>query len=249
MATTPTPVPNMNPTGVVGSGAGNVMPGQTGTGFSTFGTGGPGTMGFGNSMNPTPTATSSNPYSTTMPGGSAPGTSVTGSGGTTATPNSFNQTQGQQNRTLGEMQTYYGEGMGSLIYQYLQSSGGYNGALTQQVVGDQQNAMQHQIQEGENTLAGTLGAMGVSGSSTEMAGALTDYQNQAVTQENAITSQEYYNMWNQSQQDELSMLEQAANVNAVGTANQPNWMDYLSFGIGGASAAGTLMKGLGAIGV
>src|SRR5580698_5181592 len=75
------PIPNMNPTGVIGSGSGNTMAGQTSTPFSSFmpagtGTGGAGTMNFGNAANPNPTQTSANPYTSTAatPGGASPTT-------------------------------------------------------------------------------------------------------------------------------------------------------------------------------
>jgi hypothetical protein len=259
------PIPNMNPTGVIGSGSGNTMAGQTSTPFSAFmptgtGTGGSGTMNFGNAANPQATPSASNPYTAAPAAGSpatpaatpgtpttsmnpgtaptqptAPGGTVTGENNQTSTSNNnFNQTQTQENRTLGELQTYYGEGMGSLIYQYLQSNGGYNSSLTQQAVDSQTNAMQQQVQLGANNLTSMLGTMGVNGSG--LTDSLTNYENQAVTQENAITSQEYYNMWNASQDRELAELQPAQQTNATGTANQSNWMDYLQIGLETAGA-------------
>lgn len=241
------PIPNMNATGVIGSGSGNVMPGQASTPFSSFmpsgtGTGGPGNMNMGNAANPNATPSGSNPYTATPASGTptttmnpgqpnpqpgAPAGTVTGQNGQTSTSNnSFNQTQTQQNRTLGELQTYYGEGMGSLIYQYLQSGGGYNSAITGQAVDSQLNAMQKNITSGANDLTSRLGAMGVNGSG--LTDSLTNYEDQAITQENAITSQEYYNMWNESQNREENVLQGAAQTNATGTANQNSWMDDLA---------------------
>jgi hypothetical protein len=175
-------------------------------------------MGYGNSMNPTAGAASStgNPYTES---------------GYTSSSNLFGQTSRQRGRTMGELQKYYGEGMGSMIYNYLESGGGYNSALTQNAVSSQVNAMGQQAQLGASNLTSNLSAMGVSGSSSGMTNALQHYQNQATTQENSITSQEYYNMWNESQNRELSMLEQVAQVNAAGTASQSNWMDDLSLGV------------------
>jgi hypothetical protein len=239
------PIPNMNPTGVIGAGSGNVMPGQTGTPFSNFmpgtGTGGAGNINFGNSANPNPPQTSANPMAqpgtptTTMNPGQAPPVSpappgtVTANGQTATTNNNFNQTQQQLNDTQRELEKYYGTGMGSLIFQYLQSNGGYSSSLTQQAVDSQVNAMQQQVSLGANDLTSRLGTMGINGSGLQ--DALTNYENQAVTQENAITSQEYYNMWNESQNREVGVLGQVANVNATGTANQSNWMDYLGMGL------------------
>jgi hypothetical protein len=119
--------------------------------------------------------------------------------------------------------------MGSLIYQYLQSNGGYNSAITQQATDSQVNAMGQQISLGANDLESRLGAAGVNGSG--LTDSLTNYENTATTQENAITSQEYYNMWNASQDRELAMISQTGQVNATGTANESNWMDYLSLGL------------------
>lgn len=230
---TPIQIPNMNPTGVIGSGSGNTpMPGQQGTAFSGTSTGGAGNMNFGNTMNPQPTAMTSS--SSMFPGATAmsSGSTVTGESGQTSTSaNAYNQTQRQQDRTLGELQDYYGEGMGSMIYQYLQSGGGYNSALTQQAVDAQIEAMQHQISTGANDLTSRLAAMGITGASSSMGLSLGDYMSQAVAQENAITAQEYYTMWNESQNRELSMMKDAANINAIGTANQSSWMDYLSQGM------------------
>jgi hypothetical protein len=246
-----TAVPNMNPTGVIGSGSGNTMPGQTGTPFSGFvspGTGGAGSMNFGNSANPNPTSPAANPYMAgpqATPAGT-PGTSApAGAPGTNTASNTFGQSGNQQADTLRELQTYYGSGMGSLIYNYLQSNGGYNSSLTQQAVDGQVNAMGQQVQLGANNLESMLGAQGVSGGSSGATQSLTNYENQATTQENAITSQEYYNMWNQSQSNELSVLEQTANVNAVGTANQFTWQDALGDVLGLGGAVGSIMTGIG----
>lgn len=244
---TATTIPNMNPTGVIGSGSGNTMPGQASTPFSAFmptgtGTGGAGNMGFGNSANPNPAIAGTTPFGATpstpvqnpgqpaQPPGLPSGTVTGDNNQVSPSANTFDQTQRQQNRTLGELQTYYGEGMGSLIYQYLQSNGGYNSAITQQAVDSQVNAMQQQIGLGANDLTSRLGTMGISGSG--LTDSLTNYENTATTQENAIVAQEYYNMWNSSQNRELSMLMSTADVNAKGTANQSNWMDYLNYALG-----------------
>ena len=103
MATTP--IPNMNPTGVIGSGYWNQpMAGQGSTAFST-GTGGPGTMGFGNSMNANPTVpgqsgnTAANPFiaQASQQGGNPqqPTLSKNGSGVNSAN-NAYGQTSSQQ---------------------------------------------------------------------------------------------------------------------------------------------------------
>ena len=259
------PIPNMNPTGVIGAGYGNT---------SNARTGGPGNINFGNTMNPTtPQSGGGNPYisasplgfghiarpmtSTMTPGGptSTPSPSptdpysgyTTSENSTTAAGNPYGQSQSQMNWTEKYLQETYGGGMGSLIFQYLMSNGGYNSALTQQAVGAQTNAMGQQIQIGANDLAGRLAAMGVSGSSSEMSQALGNYENQAATQENAITAQEYYNMWNHANQNEANMMQFAASGTGKTLANKPNWMDYASMGmslIGDAVGIGGGIKGL-----
>jgi hypothetical protein len=251
---TPVQVPNMNPTGVIGSGYGNTpMMGQGGTPFS--GTGGPGTMGHGNSANPNPSMTSGNPFMSTAmsskpyspqpatvtgnPGGQGGTTGTTTSeGSTTQSGNPYGQSQSQQNWTEKYLQETYGGGMGSLIYQYLMSNGGYNSGVTQQTVDATTNAMQRQTQLGANALESSLSSMGISGGSSSMGDAVGAYENQATATENQITAQDYYNMWNQSQQNEMNMMEFAAGGTAKTLANKPNWMDYADMGI---SLAGVLV--------
>lgn len=254
MATTP--IPNMNPTGVIGSGSGNTMAGQTATGFSSFsapgtGTGGAGTMGFGNSTNPNPTQAAANPFiqqasaQTAAPQGSPQQPTVTkGSTAVNSVNNPYGQNSGQQYWTQDYLEKTYGGGMGSLIYQYLNSNAGFNSGVTQEAINGQTNAMQMQTQLGANNLESSLSAMGVSGSSSEMGSALQGYENQATTQQNAIDSQEYYNMWNSSQDREANMMQFAADGTGKTLANKTSWEDVLGTVFGGASAAGTFMGGL-----
>ena len=257
-----TSIPNMNPTGLVGAGYGNT---GAPTGLTPLGTGGPGNMGFGNATNPVaPQSSSTNPFManamTTQPYGQV-GTPTTtqnpGVTGTSTSPgNVTNPTNpygtnnpGQGQWTQKYLEETYGGGMGQLIYQYLMSGGGYNSAITQQSVDAQVNAMGQQTQLGANNLASMLGASGVSAGSSGYGQTLGAYENQALTQQNAITAQEYYNMWNQAQQNELNMMEFAATGTAKTLANKPNWMDYLGLGIGGAQAGGSIMQGIGMMGM
>ena len=244
-------VPMMNPTGVTGSGFGNI-PG--------LGTGGPGNFGFGNTMNPNPSTVNPRPFVTPTggpvmnPGGGGitPGSggqwSVLGEGGvTTPTNNPWGLDQSQLNWAQKYLQETYGGGMGAMIMQYLNSNGGFNSALTQQAVNSQVNAMQQQNMQGANDIESRLGAMGVSGSSSSMPLALSQYETGVSAQENAITAQEYYNMWQQSQQNELNMMQFAAEGTGKTLANKPNWMDYASMGlgfIGDAVGIGTGIKSL-----
>jgi hypothetical protein len=225
----------MNPTGVIGSGSGNVMPGQTATAFmpTGTGTGGAGTMNYGNATNPVAATTSANPYVASS--SATPSTLTPGGASAAASPAS------------GELSKIYGGDIGALISQYLGTNGGFNSGITQQAITGQVNAMGQQIQGGANNLTSMLSAMGISGGSSGMTSSLTNYMNQATTQENAITSQEYYNMWNQSQQNELSELQSVQNAAGTYEANQFNWQDALGDIIGLGGAAGSIMKGIGGL--
>jgi hypothetical protein len=172
-----------------------------------------------------------NPGTTTAPTSATPGATGGPLGG---------QTDRQQGRTLGELQKYYGEGMGSLIYQYLQSGGGYNSALADQTVKATNDAMLHNIEIGMGNLTSTLGASGISPNSSVSALETSNYESNAMTQMNAIDAQIYNQMYESGQNRELSMLMQTGDVNAKGTANQPTFWSTLSniLGIGGAAAGG-----------
>ncbi len=197
-----------------------------------------------------------NPYGTpSLSAGSGSSTTVTGQNGQQiSTQNAFDQTGRQQDRTLGELQDYYGEGMGSLLYQYLQSGGGMNLPITQQAVGAQDTAMQAQLASqiaqmyqtaniGSGNLNNILGAQGLSANSSSNILANTQYQadtaqsindliNQAYSRQNALTAEEFFNMWNASQNREENILGQTAQTNKEGTANQGNWMDDITSALG-----------------
>lgn len=238
--------PQNNPTGTVGAGNFNgAAMFNPGSGFGApasapgTGTGGPGNMNFGNSTNPMPqTSGTSGGSSAPTHGTSSTGASdpfsgyVTSEGSTTASANPYGISQSQANWMENYLQKTYGGGMGALVYQYLMSNGGYNSQLTGQAVGATTNAMQGQIQSGANNLTSSLSSMGVTGGSSSMGDALSTYQNQAVSSENAVTSNMYMNMWSQAQSNELNALEFAATGTGKTLANKPNWMDYVSEGAG-----------------
>jgi|SRR5579864_635227 len=223
-----------NPPGSVGPVSGgpvNPSGGSNPTQYSTtWGgappTGSPGSYNFGNAQNPNP------PMMPNQPFAGLPTTSMNPGSPAGQTPNQFNLTGRQDQRSLSELQKYYGEGIGSMIYQYLQSGGGFNSALTEQAVSAQVADMQQNIQRGLGNLDTQMGETGINPNSSAWALETGDYQTQAVKDENAITAQEFYNMWNDSQNRELSLLKDTANVNATGTANQGGFMDFLSSGLG-----------------
>jgi hypothetical protein len=246
------PIPNMNPTGAVGAGNfnGAAFPAPAGV-TAMPGTGGPGTVNFGNTMNTMPQTSgvsggaalpiaksAGGPTVGQNPGMPAGTGTVTSEGSTTPSQNPYGLSGSQMNWMEKYLQETYGGGMGALVYQYLMSNGGYNSSVTQQSIDAQINSMGQQTQQGANSLAGMMGQAGVSSASSGYGQSLAQYFNQATAQENSITAQEYYNMWNQSQQNELQMMEFAAQGTGTTLANKPNAMDYLSAGLG---AAGSLV--------
>lgn len=126
----------------------------------------------------------------------------------------------------------YGSGIGALLSQYLASNGGFNSAITNQTVSAQSNAAQTQTQLGADNLTSMLAAMGITGGSSSLPQSLSTYEANATTGENAIAAQDYYNMWNQSQSNQLSVLNNVFQTGATNQANQPNWMDYATFALG-----------------
>lgn len=245
----------MNPTGTnTGPQAPILYDPNHGSGGPAGATGGPGNYNFGNSQNPTPppVGTNQNPFQVPLPTmpvsmnpGGAPTTGLpTGpvkgqNGQILNTSNQFGQTPDQQNRTLQEFQNQYGEGMGSLIYQYLQSGGGYNSALADQTVQATNKAMEQNIQLGLGNLTGTLGAQGISPDSSVSALETSNYESNAMTQMNAIDANIYNTMFEQGQNRELSVLEGGAKVDATAQANSQNWFQQLNSFLGfGQSAAG-----------
>lgn len=222
----------VNPSGMTGTPtAGPVMFQPS----STAPTGSAGNMGFGNTTNPTAPQTSTSNNTFQMP----PPVSMNPTG-SPATGNAFDQTGREQDRTLAEMQKYYGEGMGSMLYQYLQTGGGFNSGLTTQAVNAQDQAMQSQIQQGANTLMTNEAESGISQNSSVAALENSNFMSQATAQENSIAAQEFYNMWNSSQNREESILQSTAQTNATGTANQPSTLSQIEtgFGLFGAGAQG-----------
>jgi hypothetical protein len=240
-------IPQLNPTGATGAGSFNTGGGMfsTSQGFGSpqaqpgTGTGGPGNMGFGN-MNPNPATSSVTPNSYvtssigansgTQPGSNLP-SSAKGSSAVSTINNPYGQTGSQQWWTQDYLEKTFGGGMGSMIYQYLMSNGGFNSQITQQAVDATTNSMTQQSTQGANDITARLSAMGVSGGSSEMTLPLEQYQQGVTASENAITANDYMQMWQQSQQNELNAMEFAATGTGKYLANKPTAMDYVSQGL------------------
>lgn len=210
-------------------------------GVDTPPVGSPGNYNFGNSQNPNPSGTPGSTFA------GLPTTSMNpGTGGSST--NNFNLNPSDASRLSSELDKYYGQGVGSMLLQFLQSGGGFNGPLTQQAVNAQIQAMQQQIQRGLGNLDTQMGETGVSPNSSAWALETGDYESQAVAQENAITAQEYFDMWNQSQNRMTSILKDVADVNATGTANEPGVFDFLTQGMNAFNTGAGILSNFGVAG-
>jgi hypothetical protein len=174
--------------------------------------GGPGNMNFGNTQNPAPPMPPEgvNPYGGgTSTTGVAP---VTGSSSTFPTPaapvaNPTGSPAAGTPVTPKQLAPTITSGLAGPVSGFLNSEGGYNAGVTQQNVDAQIAAMQHDIQLGEGNLQTNLAEAGISPNSSVSALETSNYESNAVTQENSLVAQDYFNMWNASQNREASMLE------------------------------------------
>jgi hypothetical protein len=221
MAPTGSPVQsggaNINPTGANGSGG--IMPSWG----STPPTGGGGNYGYGIAGNPNPTMS---PHA--MTGGTGPTTSMNPGGPSTPTGSGLSNAGNNWQSFTNELGKIYGKGVGSELYGFLDSGAGYNSALTQQSIDAQIQAMQHQAQTGYGALSSNMGASGISPNSSAAALESGDYWSNVTAAENAITAQEYYNMWNSSMNREAGILGGIMGDAAHHKENQFNLLDYLS---------------------
>lgn len=232
-----------------------VNPSTSSSGIST---GAPGTYNFGNTGNPNPSQppTATNPYapaqtsvaqpaapvsqnptgSTGAPTGQV-GVTSKGTEGTLDTTNTFGLNQGQQDQTLEELDKTYGSGMGAQIYQYLQSEGGYNSALTTQDVDSTTALMQQQIATGLGALNTNLAESGISPNSSTAALETSNYEANATLGENEVTAQDFFNMWNSSQSNELSELESVQQGTGTEKANSGGGiLQAITGGLGAAAS-------------
>lgn len=244
----------MNPAGVLG-GSNNASgvpmanakatPGTTGTTGTVSGM-----PASGNPTAPMPTSGIAGTIPTTatpVPQGSGTSLAPTATGENGQVDANGAQTQRQTDRTLGELQNYYGEGVGSYIYNLMQT-GGINENVANQTNTADINAMQGGINQGSANLNSTLGAQGISANSSTNALANSQYQQGATAQENAVINNNYMQEYTQGQQMLESLLPGVLKTNQEGTANESNWMDDIGnvLGIAG-SVAGLGIPGLGGL--
>lgn len=201
---------NMNPTGITGSG-GTMAPGPIAAPFMP---GGSGNYNYGSSNNPNPTGPSM------LPGGSSNQTGT----GLGMDPNNWSY----EGNELGKI---YGRGVGSEVYGYLDSGAGYNSQLTQQAVQEQAQQMQLQANQNYGNLESGLGAAGINPNSSAASLESSNFWSQTTAAENAMTAQEYYNMWSQSMSQYTSVLENMMGSASQYKANQPSTLDYIGQGL------------------
>lgn len=199
-------LPGSNPTGGPAYGNEGFVPGAgTSSGSNpmllppNLPTSAPKSNPYGTSVVPgTPVfGANSGPYSTTNLAGSGPG-------GTNPVSGTGDITGRQQGRTLGELQTMYGEGLGALMYQFLQSGAGFNQAAINNLFA----ALQPGINRGEEDLMNQFSTSGNRFGSGAQIG-LGDYLSQVNLNEGQLETQ----MYEQSIQNYMNVL------NGVSTQN------------------------------
>jgi hypothetical protein len=211
------------------------------------GTGGPGNFNWGNAGNPAPTPPDINPWGFTgapttsmFPGQAPPGTGPFPGVNPFGLTGAANYT-GQASEFGNELGKIYGKGLGSALYDFFQTGAGYSGPLTQQAVDAQIAAMQHQIQRGWGNISTELGESGVSPSSSTYALAAGDYFSNAVAQENAITAEEYFQMWSQSMGREAGLLSDLLGQGGEWRKTHGQPFDWLGALQGGLGAVGSIL--------
>jgi hypothetical protein len=219
-------------------------------------------------MNPMPGAPPStgNPYNysgnplpgypipggvSTNPGGGGLGTTLGGpvtlkdnNGNPLTTGNLFGQNPGQENWLLNEMQHQFGSGVGSMLFQFLQSGGGYNLPLAQQDVNATNAAMMNNINLGYGSLGSTLAGQGISPNSSASALEVGNFMSSALTNMNAIDASVYEDMWNQSMNRETQMLGMVGQEGATNAANQTTLFGKIAPFLGPLSLGISKLAGL-----
>lgn len=185
---------NMNPTGATGTGGITAPNRPVESGFAPP-TGSPGNYGYGTSGNPNPTATTS-----MFPTGG--GTPVSGAPKVGVDQAGLGSPTGGYTPDLNSM---FG-GVGGLLENFLNSSGGYNSGLTQQAVQTQLAEMQRQANFNYGNLESGMGAAGISPMSSTAALESSNFWAGTTAAENAMTAQEYMSMWQTSMANETSIL-------------------------------------------
>jgi hypothetical protein len=145
-------------------------------------------------------------------------------------------TSRQQGRSLGELQSMYGEGLGSLMYQFLQGGAGFNEGAVNNLLA----SLQPGIERGEENLMTQFSATGNRfGSGAEIG--LGDYLSQVNLNEGQIVSQ----MYEQSIQNYLQTLTGASQESLQAKENSPGFFDYFQAAMTGAQRGAAAAAGAG----
>lgn len=163
-----------------------------------------------------------------VPGSSNPMAPGTGFGSTT---------KRQQGRTQGELVDMYGEGLGNMLYQFLQGGAGFN----QKAIDNLFAALQPGIERGTESLMEQFSTSGNRFGSGAQIG-LADYLSQVQLNEGQLETQ----MYEQSIQDYLATLMGTASTSHTDKVNSPSTLEKILSPItnlvspmaGAASAAG-----------
>jgi hypothetical protein len=95
----------------------------------------------------------------------------------------------EASRVLGENQNYYGQGMGALLTNYLQTGAGYSGPMAQQTVSATDAAMQQQINQQYGNLQSSMASAGLSPDSSGFQLGQSEFLSNASAQENQVAAQ------------------------------------------------------------
>jgi hypothetical protein len=196
-----------------------------------------------------PGSSTGSPVGTVPGAGAAPttGNAPLGPGGAAPGIAGFNtqEQQALQNSLAGTFHTGYG----TYLEQLLNSQGGYNSQLTSQNVQDTIAAMQTDINKGYGTLQTQMGQQGISPNSSTAALESSMYMSDAVTKENAIAAQDYFNMWSQSMGNEFNLALGLSGAQAQEKAGESTMSKLAGIGsfigdvLGGSSYSGTTSSG------
>lgn len=126
----------------------------------------------------------------------------------------------------------FGSGIAPFLAGELNSGGGYNSALTQQAVEAQTAEMQKQAQTGYGNLQSGQGEAGISPNSSVAALENSNYWSNVTTAENAMTAQEYFTMWNDSQNREVGLLSAELGPLSQNRGGALQWFNQVTADIG-----------------
>lgn len=163
-------------------------------------------------------------------GGGYTSSSLLGPPGTNPISGVGDITGRQQGRTLGELQNQYGEGLGALMYQFLQGGAGFN----QQAINNLLASMQPGIERGTESLMEQFSASGNRFGSGAQIG-LADYLSQVNLNQGQLETQ----MYESSLKNYMDVLTGVSSGSQQQKMASPGFFDYFSAILGGAQQVGS----------